>query len=79
MLRRRGGEELLLARFAPFFPGAWAAGFFATGLDSGLFFAAVFLGLELGLGMDFCLLVEGQTLDTRKNPNLNQFTYYPHF
>lgn len=76
-VRRRGEVEDVLDRAAPFFDAAFKADFFTTGLAAGFFFAVVFRGLELGLDMDFCLLVKGQTLDTRKNPNLNQFTYYP--
>lgn len=78
-LRRRGAEPGGRVFAAPFLEAVLAGVLEAFGLRAGVVFAAVFLGLELGLGMDFCLLVRVQSLDTRKNRNLNQFTYYPHF
>lgn len=68
-----GGSDLSFGE--RFFAGAFFFGIFGEGS----FFAEVFLVLGLGFGMDFYLLVRAQSLDTRKSPNLNQFTYFTYF
>lgn len=73
-------EGLLALPFAvPFLGVVLATVFWGRDFGAGVFLAAVFLALGLGLVIDFCLLVEGQSLDTRKNPKSNQFTYYRQF
>ena len=77
-VRRRGDEPGDRVLAEPFLEAVLAGVLPVADLRTGVVLAAVFLGLGLGLGMDFCLLVRVQSLDTRKNPKLNQFTYYPH-